>query len=208
MLTPKQLKLFEAFLRKPYQELTYKHIKDYSHEKSNSVVQKAITAFLAEDLVKKREVGNMLLYSVNMEKGTVFSYFNIMVTEETSNLTKSSLKIIQEELSPIWFKSLIIFGSYAEGKQNKKSDLDIAVFVNSEEDKRRCVLALKSAELKSLLQIDAHVITAHEMLQMLGDKHENLGKQIASKHLVVQNPMIFYAILAEGMHHGFKLVYS
>ena len=27
MLTPKQIKIFEAFLRKPYKELTYKEIK-------------------------------------------------------------------------------------------------------------------------------------------------------------------------------------
>ena len=56
MLTPKQIKIFEAFLRKPYQELTYKEIKDYSKEKSNSIIQKAIVKFLAENLIKKRDI--------------------------------------------------------------------------------------------------------------------------------------------------------
>ena len=28
MLTPKQIKIFEAFLKKPYKELTYKEIKE------------------------------------------------------------------------------------------------------------------------------------------------------------------------------------
>lgn len=208
MLTPKQIKIFEAFLRKPYKELTYKEIKDYSKEKSNSIIQKAIIKFLAEGLVKKRQVGNIILYAVNLDSSTVFSYFDILIKEKTPNLVKSSLRIIREELSNIEFTSIVIFGSYAEGKQKEKSDLDIAIFVNSIDDKKNCELSMKSAELKSILQIDTHVITKGEMLQMLKDKHENLGKQIAYKHLAIQNPMIFYSILAEGINNGFKIVYS
>ena len=72
MLTPKQIKIFEAFLRKPYKELTYKEVKDYSKEKSNSIIQKAMVKFLAEELIKKREVGNIILYTVNLENNIVF----------------------------------------------------------------------------------------------------------------------------------------
>ena len=207
MLTPKQIRIFEAFLRKPYKELTYKDIKNYSKEKSNSIIQKAIVKFLVEELVKKREVGNIILYTVNLENSTIFSYFDILIKEKMSNLVKNSLKIIKEDISNIKFKSIVIFGSYAEEKQKEKSDLDIAIFVNSIEDKKNCELSLKSAELKSILRFDIHVITKDEMLQMLKDKHENLGKQIAYKHLAIQNPMVFYSILAEGINNGFKIVY-
>ena len=202
------MKIFEAFLRKPYQELTYKEIKDYSKEKSNSIIRKAILKFLAEVLVKKRNVGNIILYALNLNNSTVFSYFDIIIKEKSSNLIKNCLKIVKEELSNIEFVSIVIFGSYAEGKQKEKSDLDIAFFVNSAEDKKNCELSMTSAELKSILKIDAHIITKDEMLQMLKDKHENLGKQIAYKHLAIHNPMIFYSILKEGMNNGFKIVYS
>lgn len=208
MLTPKQIKIFEAFLRKPYKELTYKEIKNYSKEKSNSIIQKAVVKFLAEELVKKREVGNIILYAINLDNSTVFSYFEILIKDKSHNLVKNSLKIIREELSNTEFISLVIFGSYAEGKQKEKSDLDIAIFVNSIEDKKNCELSMKSAELKSILKIDVQVITKVEMLQMLKDKHENLGKQIAYKHLAIQNPIIFYSILQEGINNGFKIVYS
>jgi len=167
-----------------------------------------VVKFLAEDLVKKREVGNIILYALNLDNSTVFSYFDIVIKEKRSNLVKSSLKIIREELSNIEFVSLVIFGSYVEGKQKEKSDLDIAIFVNSVEDKKNCELSMKSAELKSILKIDAHIITKEEMLQMLKDKHENLGKQIAYKHLAIQNPIIFYSIIQEGINNGFKIVYS
>ncbi len=208
MLTPKQTRIFGAFLRRPYQELTYKEIKEYSNEKSNSIIQKAIVDFLREELVKKRELGNIILYRANLENGAVLSYFNILIKEKISNLVKSSLMIIKEELSDIEFISLVIFGSYAEGKQTENSDLDIAIFVNSMEDKKNCELSMKSAELKSILVLDIHVITKDEMLQMLRDKYENLGKQIAYKHLAIQNPMIFYSIIQEGINNGFKIISS
>jgi len=208
MLTPKQIRIFEAFLRKPYKEFTFREIKEYSKEKSNSIIQKAMIKFVIEKLVKKREVGNNILYLVNLENSTVFSYFDILIKEKLTDDIKYSLRIINEELSDLEFLSLAIFGSYAEEKQKEKSDLDIAIFVNSVEDRKNCELSMKSAELKSILQLDVHVITKKEMLQMLKDKHENLGKQIAYKHLAIQNAMIFYSIIAEGINNGFKVVYS
>lgn len=207
MLTPKQIKTFEAFLRRPYQELTYKKIKEYSKEKSNSIIQKSIAKFLKEDLVNKTNIGNINLYQINLENSLVFSYFNILIQEKLSKPVKLCLKNIREELSETEFLSLIIFGSYADGKQTDKSDLDLALFVNSEEDKRNCRLGMKSAELKSILNLDTQVFTKSEMLQMLNDKKENLGKQIAKKHLVIINPLIFYSIIKEGINNGFKIVY-
>lgn len=208
MLTPKQIKIFEAFLIKPYQEITYKEIKNYSKKNSNSIIQKAIVKFLADNLVKKREVGNIILYSVNLDNTSVFAYFDILIKEKISNSVKISLKIIREEIQTVEFVSVVIFGSFAEGKQKEKSDLDIAIFVNSLKDKKNCELAMKSAELKSILPLDIHVITKDEMLQMLKDKQENLGKQIAYKHLAIQNPIIFYSLLQEGINNGFKIIYS
>ncbi len=208
MLTPKQIRIFEAFLIKPYKEFTYKEIKEFTKEKSNSIIQKAIIKFLAEELIKETKVGNIILYNLNLENNLVFSYFNIIINQNISNLVKSILKIIKEELSNIPFISIVVFGSYAEGKQKDKSDMDIAIFVNLSEDKENCKLAMKSAELKSILKLDIHVITKDEMLQMLKDKHENLGKQIAYKHLAIQNPMIFYQIIQEGINNGFKIIYS
>ena len=149
-----------------------------------------------------------MLYRVDLGNSTVCSYFNILIQEKLPHLIKEDIDLVKEELSGIDFVSLVIFGSYAEGKQTEKSDLDLALFVNSAEDKRNCELSLKSVELKALTHLDAHVIPREEMLQMLKDKQENLGKQIARKHLALHNPMIFYAILAEGINNGFKLIYS
>ena len=208
MLSPKQIKIFEVFFKTPYKALTFKNIKDYSRGNSNSVIQIAIAKFLADELVIKESVGNILLYSLNFKNDAVFSYFDIIARDTLSNPVKNALKIIRQELSCEQFISIVLFGSYAKGSYNKNSDLDIAVFVNSQDDKRSCELSLKSASLKSLIDIDAHVFTKDEMLLMLKDKKENLGKQIAQYNIAAYNPSIFHSIIMEGIDNGFKIAYS
>jgi len=60
-------------------------------------------------------------------------------------------------------------------------------------------------ELKSALNIDGHVIAQKEFLEMLKVDYENLGKEIARKHLILKNPAIFYSLIKEGIKNGFKV---
>jgi predicted nucleotidyltransferase len=207
MLTPKKIKIFEVFMRKPYKEFTYKEIKEFSKENSNSIIQKAISAFLKENLIEKNNIGNIILYKANLRNSTVFSYFDIIIKENIPESVKKTIEQIKQELE-VKFLSIVVFGSYANKKQTKNSDIDIALFVSSKEDKRLCELCLKNIELKTILNVDYHVFTENEMLLMLKDKHENLGKQIAYNHFAVYNQSVFYSIIQEGINNGFKIIYA
>jgi len=205
MLTPKQVHIFKAFLSQPYKEQTYKEIKGFSKEKSNSQIQKAIAQFLREEIITKRGIGNIILFKPNLENPKSLAYFSILTDEQLPRTAKQCLTTIKKELGNISFISMALFGSYSENKQKENSDLDIAVFVKSEEEKKRCKLELKSTELKCILPLDAHVFTKDEMLEMLKEQNENLGKQIARKHLAFHNPASFYSILDEGTRNGFRI---
>jgi len=208
MLTPKQVRIFGAFLAKPFGELTYRQIKEFSEEKSNSVIQNAISRFAEEELITRKRVGNVILLAAELENPDTMSYFGILANERLPKIARLCLRTIRREIHQLSFASVVVFGSYAKGEEKKDSDLDIAVFVATEEDKKNCRLALNSAELKCVIPLDAHVFTKSEMLEMLKDKDENLGKQIARKHLAVHNPSAFYSIIREGMEHGFRVVYQ
>src|SRR3989338_4220710 len=206
MLTKKQLKIFSIFQKNKFKELTWKQVKELSKEKSSSVIQDAIKAFLTEDLITERKIGTSKLYAVNHKNNKVYAYFE---TYNRENLPKQVLKSIKELEDSLdkhtFFYSIVIFGSYVSGEQKKDSDLDIAVFIE-QEDKRKMVEAVfKSMELKSLIKVDGHVITKDEFLEMLKADYENLGKEIARKHLIIHNPSIFYSLIKEGIKHGFKL---
>lgn len=206
MLTKKQLKILNIFQRNEFKELTWKKVKELSKESSSSVIQDAIKAFLWEELITEKKIGTSKLYSINHKNNKVYIYFETHNKESLSRQVLKSIKELEDGLDKHTpFYSIIIFGSYVIGEQKKDSDLDIAVFIE-QEDKRKIVEAVfKSMELKSILKMDGHVITKDEFLEMLKVDYENLGKEIARKHLIIHNPAIFYSLIKEGIKHGFKL---
>ncbi len=206
MLTKKQLKILNTFQRNEFKELSWNKVKRLSKEKSSSVIQDAIKAFLTEELITEKKIGTSKLYAVNHKNNKVYIYFETYNKESMSKQVLKSIKELEDSLDKHTpFYSIIIFGSYASGEQKKDSDLDIAVFIE-QEDKRKIVEAVfKSMEIKSILKIHGNIITKDEFLEMLKVDYENLGKEIARKHLIIHNPAIFYSLIKEGIKHGFKL---
>jgi len=206
MLTKKQLRVLNIFQRNEFKELPWNKVKELSRENSSSVIQNAIKSFLTEELITEKKIGTSKLYAINHKNNKVYSYFETYNKEILPKQVLKSIKELEDSLDKHTpFYSIVIFGSYASGEQKKDSDLDLAVFIE-QEDKRKIVEAVfKSMETKSFIKIDGHVITKDEFLEMLKVDYENLGKEIARKHLIIHNPVIFHSLIKEGMKHGFKL---
>ena len=138
MLTKKQLRILNTFQRNEFKEITWKQVKELSKEKSSSVIQDSIKAFLTEELIKEEKIGTSKLYEVNHKNNKIYTYFE---TYNKENLPKQVLKSIKEledsldKHTP--FYSIVIFGSYAAGDQKKDSDLDLAIFIEQEDKIRK-----------------------------------------------------------------------
>ncbi|OGJ15447.1 hypothetical protein A3K73_04210 [Candidatus Pacearchaeota archaeon RBG_13_36_9] len=205
MLTENQLRIFEPLTKDILKEYSIKEIKKDSREKSNNAIALAIKRFKEENLVIERMVGRSLLYTLNADSDLVFYYLSILNNKKISKPAERAVRRIKEEVEKhTFFYSLVIFGSYAIGKQTKESDLDIAVFIEDENKRKIIESALKSSELKTPLKIHGHVITKDEFLEMLKVDEENLGKQLARKHLSIYNSHIFYSLLKKGIKNGFR----
>lgn len=206
MITKKQLLIFRIFMNNLFKECTFNEIKKYSKEKSNSFLQNALKTFMKEGIIKERKINNSKLYFLNHDNEIIYSYFDLITQKNLLKQIKDSINILENELNKhTFFYSMVVFGSYASNEQKKNSDLDIAIFIE-EESKRKIVEAvINSVKNKSLLNIDGHVITKNEFLEMLRDEKANLGKEIARKHLIISNPKIFYSMLKKGVKNGFKL---
>lgn len=204
MITQKQLKMFQVFAKQPFLKLERKQIKQLAKEKSTNALTLALNKFLEEGIIKSTKVGKSYLYSLNLDNELTYYYVALANFQKIDKNTKITVRIIKEELEKVTpFYSLVIFGSYAFQEQKKTSDLDIVIII---EDKIKQVeIALNIAKQKSLVQIDAHIITKKEFIEMLTNEEENLGKQIARKHLVLNNHEIFYKIIKEGIKHGFTI---
>lgn len=206
MITKKQLKIFEVFAKEPFAEFTRAKIKQDSKEKSNNALFIAINQFKKEDLLIEKKVGRSRLFTLNLNSDSVIFYLALANKQRISPLIERALPELIREINSITpLYSLVIFGSYAANKQRKDSDLDIAVFIEAKDKRKQIEAAINSAQLKILLEIDAHIILKTEFIEMLINDEENLGKQIARKHLVVRNHQIFYDLIKEGIKHGFHL---
>jgi predicted nucleotidyltransferase len=204
MLTEKQFKLFEVFAKKPFAEYQRKEVKQASKEKSNNALALTINKLKKEEVLIEKKVGKSGLLTLNIENDLTFYYLALCNKNRMPNNVQLTLESLKKEISEETpFYSIAVFGSYASGEQKKDSDLDIAVFIDSDEKRKRIEALANSAKLKSALKMDIHIIPRAEMIEMLTNKEENVGKQIARKHLAVYNHRIFYEIIKEGIEHGF-----
>lgn len=207
MITTKQLKIFNILSKNVFKEYSYKELKELSKEKSNSVLQNAIKKFLKEGLISERKIGTSKLYKINHNNDKVYAYFDISINENLNKLVKRSISIIKQELDKYsFFYSLVIFGSYANSTFKEKSDLDIAIFIPDKSQENNFKVAVNSAENKSLIGLDAHIITAEDFLEMLSVDYENLGKEIIRKNLPVYNSAVFYKLAIKGIKHESKII--
>ena len=208
MITEKQLKILSTFKQNIFQEYTFKQIKEHSKEKSNSLIQNAIKKFKKEELITEKKIGTSKLYKLNHENDKIYDYLRIINKEQISKKIDSSIKQIQEELDEINLNySLIIFGSYANKTNNEKSDLDLAIIISDEKERKNIKIALNSALNKTIIEIDTHIITEKEFLEMMKTKYENLVKQIIKKNLPIYNTVKFYKLILRGINNGFDPIY-
>lgn len=206
MITKKQFRIFEVFAKEPFAENTRKEIKIKSKEKSNNALSLAVNSLIREKVIHEKKVGKSGILSLNLDNDKTIYYIALCNNERIVPLIRLSLEYLQKEIEEIThFYSIVVFGSYAEGSQKKDSDLDVAVFIGKESERKEVEAAINSARLKSILELDAHVITEKDMLQMMKDKHENLGKEITRKHIALHNHRIFYEIIKEGIKNGFRV---
>lgn len=206
MITEKRLRIFEAFAKNPFAEHTRKEIKKESKGKSNNALALAINTLKKEGALIEKKIGKSGILTLNLDNDAAVHYLALCNNNRINSLVKLSLETLKKEITEETpFFSIAIFGSYAAGEQKKDSDLDVAIFIESEDNRKEIEAFANSARLKSALEMDIHVIPREEMLELLADREENLGKQIARKHLAVHNHRIFYEIIKEGMKRGFRV---
>ncbi len=192
MLTKQQLVILRVFKRDIFTSLTFKQIKEESKQKSNNIVQIALRKFKEQDLVKTKITGDVTTYSLNLNNNLTLSYLNLLNDLEIKKrkFPKEILSEIQKRISKQTdFFILIIFGSYAKNKATEKSDLDIAIIVESEQTKKEIIPLLETVKRREIKPIDYYIFTRNEFLEMLKADIENVGKQI------YKNSFIYYGFI-------------
>ena len=198
MLTKQQLAIFGVFKKDLFASFTFKQIKEESKQKSNNLVQIALKKFKEQDVVKTEITGDVTTYSLNHNNNLTFSYLNLIndLDIQKRKFPKEILSEIQKKISKQTdFFVLMVFGSYAKNKATEKSDLDIAVIVESEQTKKEIAPLLETVKRREIKPIDYHVFTENEFLEMLRAESENVGKQIYKNSIIYYGFIEYYNLI-------------
>ncbi|HII88737.1 TPA: nucleotidyltransferase domain-containing protein [Candidatus Woesearchaeota archaeon] len=198
MLTKQQLVSLGVFRKDLFASLTFKQIKEESKQKSNNIVQIALKKFKEQELVKTKVTGDVTTYSLNFDNNLTLSYLNLINEKEISKkkFPKEILSGIQKKISKQTnFFILIVFGSYTKNKATEKSDLDVAVIVESEQTRKEIAPFLETVKRREIKPIDYHIFTRNEFLEMLKTDIENVGKQIYKNSIIYYGFIEYYNLI-------------
>lgn len=200
MLTKKQLEILGVFKKECFSSLTFKQIKEQSKQKSNNIVQIALKEFYTENIITTTEIGDITTYQLNLNNNLTLSYLNITNELEISRkkIPAEILREIQKKISKYTeFFILIVFGSYAKDKTTEKSDLDLAIIVESQQTKIEITPFLETIKRREIKQIDYHIFTRKEFLEMLNVDYENIGKQIYKHNLIYYGFILYHNMIMQ-----------
>ena len=204
MLTIKQLELLEIWLNHPFQELSIAEIMHQSRRQTKTWVFNTLQRLTGLNLLTFTKKSNINLYKLNFDYPLALQMLHFL--EIKSCLSFPQMEPIAEILkkAPITNFSLLVFGSYAESKQTKNSDLDLCFIVENKEGEKDIKPYLNEIKLNYSLSIDDHYITFNDFVAMLLNEEENLGKQIFRKHKLLYNADIYYKLIYKAYKHGFR----
>ncbi|PIN71979.1 hypothetical protein COV21_03620 [Candidatus Woesearchaeota archaeon CG10_big_fil_rev_8_21_14_0_10_45_5] len=123
--------VLDVFFNEPLEEHYFREIVRKTGISPNYVA-KNLKSLESEELIyKEGKKGGLVLYSANREN---LEFIRMKKAKNISLLINSGLvEAIAKALSP---KAILLFGSYATGTDTEKSDIDIAVIVHHELEKK------------------------------------------------------------------------
>ena len=154
-----------------------------------------------QNLIITKKVGKSVVCSLNKDNKITKQHL-ILASESFKNdfiekkiLIKKINQIIKENKSKEF--SAILFGSYAGGKEQKHSDIDIAFISESKEIIKKILNEFRTIEQIHDIEVNTMIFTKKQFSEMLKAHEENVGKQILNNHVILHNPELFWNIIYE-----------
>ena len=204
MIPNQKILMLEAWEKDVFDELSISEIMKISKKKSKPWVFNTLKLLTKEGLLTSKRKGNLDIYSMNMDNPFLFQALQYI--ESQNNLDFSRMGIISETINKVPIKNycLMIFGSYANGKQRKNSDLDMCFLVENEQARKNIKPYFNDVKLNHSISVDDHYITFGDFIKMLLREEENIGKQIFRNRIIFYNADIYYQLIKEAHKNGFR----
>jgi len=204
ILTKEELKIIELFRKDLFKDYTIREIMNKLRKKSYNWIFTAVNKLKAYGIINIETKGKSNICSLNLNSFLTLDYLSLLEKARITN--KLPIKNIYELIDsiPAFYFTFIVTGSYAEGKENKKSDLDIVVLLENKEDSKKIFPILKNKGELMIPPAHIYIFTKEEFLKMLLEKEQNYGKLIFKNKIIIFGAENYYFIINEAIKNGFK----
>ena len=195
-----------AFLVQPWKALTYNDIRRISGSKSKSYIYKALSHLMYDGILSTEQVGKSLLYKLNLYSTRAQSYLGLLnehISWFAGHMPHQLIETIASKI-PTSFFVFIVTGSYAKKKHTTRSDLDVTIIIDDSSNTKSAMAEIKNESMLGIPQVHPFVFTRSQFIEMLLDKKENYGKEVARHNNILYGGAIYYNMLNEAIQNGFK----
>ena len=196
-----QINLLQLFDRNFNSEFTINQIAkktnfDYAY------ANREINKLIKRGVISKKTVGNAHLCSLNLKNDETIAIIFDYETRKKSGfyeehkVLKAYFSDFLGDLKRYSIHSLLIFGSYASGKETSKSDLDILVILENKKQSDSVHKLINNAFKLSDVEINPIVIGRKDFVEMLVNKSRlNIGKEALKNHIILYGIERFWELV-------------
>ncbi len=198
----KEHQILKPFTEKPWKRYTYREIKLQTKKKSESYTYSTLKKLTKQEILKEEKAGNVTLYSLNTTmKAQAYAAMTAQHTAWSKGLPYEDITKIAEKI-PTSHYTLLITGSYANGKQIQKSDIDLVIICGDAEEPKRILAEIRHGCELSIPKMHPFVFKESEFTQMLKERKDNYGKEIAKNNLILYGGDAYYRMMAGAIKDG------
>ena len=146
------------------------------------------------EMIVVRTIGKSRVIGLNKGHVLLKSYLTISSEREKKEFLKNQPIIKNIAMGIKILDIVILFGSYAKGRERSSSDIDLMI-INKKGERS---ISFDEYEMLFDKKINPIFVSKREFLQMLMDLEENVGKQVMKDHIILNNPEDFWGLVLNG----------
>ena len=172
-------------------------------------VNREVNKLIKKEIISKKTVGNSNLCSLNLKNDeAIVLIFDYETSKKSAfykrhKVLKTYFLDLFREIKGFDVYSFVIFGSYANGTETGKSDLDILIVIEDKKKSDKLHKAINNIFSLSTVEISPMIIDRKDFVEMLANKIKlNVGKEALKSHIILYGIERFWELALESEYHG------
>ena len=192
-----EIMIMELFSTDPRQRYSIRNISK-TIGKQYAPVHTAVQRLIKKMALKKQRIGHTDYCSIDLGgDASIFCFAEAWRAKQFIRKNKDIGLIIEEVLEKLkaQFYVLVLFGSYAKGRQTKNSDIDLLLIADN--NSRAEELERTLAGISRLSIMPMHIISMNyqDFIDMAKSKETNTVNQAISNHIILSGYEEYYRML-------------